>query len=135
MPMITQMTVPTVLERMSISSNAPVGWPSSSVTTSRTGWTPIEPASAVRSTVCRVSASRSICSGAWMTRSSLVWARMRIRTGWSRSLVTVTANGPLSEESSTKLGASMPTFFSRASSQPVDASAFTCAEIGSSRSM
>ena len=32
--MITQMMLPTVLERMSISSNAPVGWPSSSVTTS-----------------------------------------------------------------------------------------------------
>ena len=31
MPMITQMMLPTVLERMSISSNAPVGWPSSSV--------------------------------------------------------------------------------------------------------
>ena len=84
MPMITQMMLPTVLERMSISSNAPVGWPSSSVSTQPDRVDADRAGLGGEVHVWRVSASRSICPGASMTRSSRVCALMRTRTGWSR---------------------------------------------------
>ena len=58
---------------------------------------------------------------------------MRIRTGWSRPLLTVTANGPLAADRITNDGASMRIRSRRAVSHASWSVALTWAVTGSSR--